>query len=44
MSTIHYEIRYSNHPEDARHYDTERLRKEFLVEKLMVPGEIHMGS
>lgn len=42
MSTIHYEIRYSNHPEDARHYGTERLRKEFLVEKLMVPGEINM--
>ena len=42
MSTIHYEIRYSNHPEDARHYDTERLRKEFLVGKLMVPGEINM--
>jgi 4-deoxy-L-threo-5-hexosulose-uronate ketol-isomerase len=42
MSTIHYEVRYSNHPEDARHYDTKRLRKEFLVEKLLVPGEINM--
>jgi len=42
MSTINYEVRFSNHPEDAKHYDTERLRKEFLVEKLMVNGEINM--
>jgi 4-deoxy-L-threo-5-hexosulose-uronate ketol-isomerase len=42
MSTINYEVRFSNHPDDARHYDTARLRKEFLVEKLMVPGEINL--
>lgn len=42
MSTINYELRYSNHPEDAKAYDTERLRKEFLVEKLMVAGEINL--
>ena len=40
--TINYEVRFSNHPEDAKQYDTERLRKEFLVEKLMVPGEINL--
>ena len=39
---INYEVRFSNHPEDARHYGTEKLRKEFLVEKLMVPGEINL--
>ena len=39
---INYEVRFSNHPEDAKQYGTERLRKEFLVEKLMVPGEINM--
>ncbi len=39
---IHYEVRFSNHPEDAIHYGTERLRKEFLVEKVMVPGEINL--
>ena len=39
---INYEVRFSNHPEDASHYGTERLRKEFLVEKLMVQGEINM--
>ena len=42
MSTINYEVRFSNHPEDAKHYDTERLRKEFLVDKIMVNGEINM--
>ena len=39
---INYEVRFSNHPEDAREYGTEKLRKEFLVEKLMVPGEINL--
>lgn len=42
MHAINYEVRFSNHPGDAKHYDTERLRKEFLVERLMVPGEINM--
>ena len=42
MRKINYEIRYSNHPEDAKHYDTARLRKEFQVEKLMVNGEINL--
>jgi 4-deoxy-L-threo-5-hexosulose-uronate ketol-isomerase len=39
---INYEVRFSNHPDDAKQYDTTRLRKEFLVETLMVRGEIHM--
>ena len=39
---INYEVRYSNHPEDALAYGTGKLRKEFLVEKVMVPGEINM--
>jgi 4-deoxy-L-threo-5-hexosulose-uronate ketol-isomerase len=40
--SINYEVRFSNHPEDAKLYGTARLRKEFLVEKLMVSGEINM--
>lgn len=39
---INYEVRFSNHPEDAKQYGTEKLRKEFLVETLMVPGEINL--
>ncbi len=36
------DVRYAPHPEDAKHYTTERLRKEFLIENLFVPGEINM--
>jgi len=35
------EVRYAVHPEDAKSYGTERLRKEFLIENVMVPGEIN---
>jgi 4-deoxy-L-threo-5-hexosulose-uronate ketol-isomerase len=38
----HYQLRYAAHPEDARNYDTGRLRRDFLIEKLFVPGEVHM--
>ena len=37
-----YEIRYAAHPEDARHYDTSRLRREFLIENLFVSEEVNM--
>src|SRR6056297_2708402 len=37
-----YEIRYSNHPDDAKHYDTERMRKDFLVQNIMTPGDVNM--
>ncbi|WP_044063796.1 5-dehydro-4-deoxy-D-glucuronate isomerase [Hoylesella saccharolytica] len=36
-----FEIRYAAHPTDAKHYDTERLRKDFLIEKVFAPGEIN---
>lgn len=28
------------HPRDVRHYDTEQLRADFLVERIFVPGEV----
>ena len=34
--------RYTHSPEDIRHYSTEQLRTEFLVEKVFVPGEIRL--
>ncbi|SDG16373.1 4-deoxy-L-threo-5-hexosulose-uronate ketol-isomerase [Prevotella communis] len=37
-----YEIRYAAHPEDARHYDTTRLRRDFLIERLFVGDEVNM--
>lgn len=36
------DVRYAAHPEDAKHYTTERIRKDFLIENLFVPGEINM--
>ncbi len=41
MATI-YEERYAYHPDDFKQYDTGRIRKEFLIEKLMEPGNIHL--
>ena len=37
-----YELRYASHPEDAKHYDTSRLRKEHLIEKLFAADEVNM--
>ena len=40
--SVKYEIRDAAHRSDVKHYDTERLRKEFLVEKIFVNNEINM--
>jgi 4-deoxy-L-threo-5-hexosulose-uronate ketol-isomerase len=37
-----YEIRYAAHPEDAKGYDTQRLRRDFLIEKIFSPDEVNM--
>ena len=37
-----YELRYAAHPDDARHYDTQRLRRDFLIETLFVKDEVQM--
>ena len=37
-----YEVRYAAHPEDARHYDTARLRRDFLIETLFVEDQVQM--
>ena len=37
-----YEIRYSSHPDDVCHYDTQQLRRHFLVESLFVKDEVQM--
>lgn len=38
---MNLEIRQPTSPRDAKHYDTARLREEYLFEKVMVPGEIN---
>ena len=40
--SIKYEIRYASHPADAKNYDTQRLRDEYLVERVFVDDEINM--
>lgn len=37
-----YELRYASSPEDAKHYDTARLRRDFLVENLFANNEVNM--
>jgi 4-deoxy-L-threo-5-hexosulose-uronate ketol-isomerase len=37
-----YQIRYASHPIDAKAYDTERLREEFLVQDLFEPNMIKL--
>jgi 4-deoxy-L-threo-5-hexosulose-uronate ketol-isomerase len=37
-----FELRYASHPDDFRHYDTSRLRKDFVITNLMVNDEINM--
>jgi 4-deoxy-L-threo-5-hexosulose-uronate ketol-isomerase len=34
------EIRYAHHPEDFKNYTTEKMRQQFLIPSVMVPGEI----
>ncbi len=36
------DLRYAVHPADAINYDTERIRKEFLIENIFVPDEIFL--
>ena len=42
MTKVHCTVRQASSNVDAKHYDTERLRKEYLVQDIMVPGEINM--
>jgi 4-deoxy-L-threo-5-hexosulose-uronate ketol-isomerase len=37
-----YELRYASHPQDAKHYDTSRLRKEHLIETIFSKDEVNM--
>ncbi|MFI3247693.1 MAG: 5-dehydro-4-deoxy-D-glucuronate isomerase [Rikenellaceae bacterium] len=37
-----YELRYASNPQDVKSYDTERLRQDFLVEKVFSTDEVNM--
>lgn len=34
--------KYAHSPEDIRHYDTEKVREEFLVQNIFTPGDINL--
>ena len=36
------ELRYAGHPCDVKSYDTDRIRKEFLIEKIFIPDDLLM--
>ena len=38
-----YEIRYAAHPEDAKNYDTRRIRRDFLIERIFIPKRNKYG-
>ncbi|WP_071133688.1 5-dehydro-4-deoxy-D-glucuronate isomerase [Millionella massiliensis] len=42
MSDVKYTTRYASHPADAKSYDTERLRAEYLFPNIMTDGEINL--
>lgn len=37
-----FDVRYSNHPRDVKHYTTSELRNDFLIEKVFVADEINL--
>ena len=37
-----YELRYAAHPDDVKHYDTSRIRHDFLIEKVFSADEVNM--
>jgi len=41
MATF-FEERYATHPDDAKNYDSSRLRNEYLIENVMIAGQIHL--
>jgi len=36
------ELRYAGHPADVKGYDTEKLRREFLIEEIFIPDNISL--
>ncbi|MDR1623613.1 MAG: 5-dehydro-4-deoxy-D-glucuronate isomerase [Tannerellaceae bacterium] len=39
---VKYEVRYATNPQDFKTYDTERLRKDFLIEKVFEKDQINL--
>ena len=42
MNQIEYSERFASHPRDVKHYDTEMLRKEFLIENIFEDDKVKL--
>ena len=42
FAQVNFKVQTACHPDDVKHYDTERLRSSFLMEKVMSPDEINL--
>ena len=39
---MNFDVRYANHPEDSKRYDTQELRKHYHISKIFTPDEINL--
>jgi len=39
---MNFDIRYSNHPDDVKHYTTDEIREHFLIENIFVNDEVNL--
>ena len=37
-----FDVRYANHPDDSKFYDTEELREKYLKEVIFIPDSIEL--
>ena len=37
-----FDVRYANHPEDSKRYDTEELRRNYLISGIFQPDQIRL--
>ena len=35
-----FDVRYANHPDDSKKYDTKELREKYMIEKLFAEDDI----
>ncbi len=39
---MNFDVRYANHPDDSRYYDTEQLRRHYHIARVFTPDEINL--
>ncbi len=39
---MNFDVRYANHPEDSKHYDTQALRRHYHISNIFQPDEISL--